>query len=498
MAIEEHCGLFGLVAPSLSPGQQIEKSLVGASGVQNRGQQGAGIASRVRGETRVTKGDGLLKEIFTPDLIAQITPEESASWNMVHLRYGTSGGHTPENVQPFSAVSQDGAQIIVAHNGQFVATEHMRDLLREDIPNDASDTYLFTQLLAQTPGTPEEKLLRTLDNVDGAYSLLIGIDDELYATRDPRGIRPLILGKNGQGWMVASETHALDKVGAEIVREVNPGEVLKLTADGPIVIREGIQGQGNFCDFEWDYFARPETRFPIYEQPDDGMHPERWRNVLKTRIRCGEILAQEAPIPHADMIVGIPDSGVPLAAGYARAAGIPLMPAIIRDHFDKDGDKRLFQGDNDMAKIRGKVLGKLSFVQDPEMWEGKVIVFADDSQVRGSVSAELTQMAFDLGAKEVHWVFGFPMVMHSCHLGVSMRTESELIAARNNGDPVKIAEEIGATSVHFISHEGFIKSRRPNAVIRSPQDRRRIFLENGGCGGCLTGVYPVNNDGTTS
>lgn len=494
--IEDHCGLFGQVVQNVSPEQQVSSLIRGGYGVQARGQQGAGLVRRVDGDTKIFKGKGLIKQIFTSDVLAQIISEGPADWEIIHLRYGTNGGHNVENVQPFHTVSLDGHAITVAHNGEFVATEKIRRKLKQKTPDEASDTYLLTQLLTQASGTPEEKLLSTLDVVDGSYCLLIGIDDSLYVARDPKGIKPLVLGRTGDGWMVASETHALDKVGALTVREVNPGEVLRLTKDGPIVIREGTQGEGNMCDFEWAYIARPESRMPMYNSAEDGMHPERWRNIMMARMRCGEILIEEGGVPDVDMVVGIPDSGNPFAAGCAKASSAPFIPGVIRDHYDEDGDKRLFQGDDEKAKIRKKILGKLSFAQSGELWKGKRVLFADDSQVRGDLSTEITEMAFAMGAIEVHWAFGYPMPRHTCHLGTSLRTEAELIAARNDGDPVRIAQEIGANSVHYISYEGFIRSRRPNAVIRRPQDPSRIFLENGGCGGCITGRYPVDKDGS--
>ena len=294
--------------------------------------------------------------------------------------------------------------------------------------------------------------------------------------------------------MVASETHAFDKVGAEVVREIKKGEIIKIDNDGVKVLKEGNNRPQHFCDFEWCYFARPNSMFPT-PGPDHEEKKEKWLSIYQFRVNCGESIAKETPIKNASFVVGLPDSGLPIAEGFSNASGIPRRQLILRDHFDPNGNSRLFMKDDDKSKIGKKVLGKLSIIADKDVWKDAIVVLCDDSIVRGNVSAQITRAIFALGVKEVHWVIGFPPVIGRCHLGVSIRTEGELIATRHNGNPEKIAKEIGATSVKYISFKGFIQSRLLSRSVVVPENPKEIFIKNGGCGGCVTGVYPITANG---
>jgi len=307
--------------------------------------------------------------------------------------------------------------------------------------------------------TWEHRLISALSQVAGAYSLLIGIDGKLFVTRDEMGIRPLILGQIKDKWIVASETHALTKVGAVILREVKRGEIIRIDSSGMSVIKRGVEGSGHFCDFEWAYFGRPDSLLPTHEEEGTGRHPSDWLSISSFRERCGGILAREWPIPQASFVLGIPDSGMAVATGYATALKLPYRQAIIRDHFDPHGSQRLFMRDDQKKRIKNKVLGKLSLISDNYTWKDAVVVVGDDSIVRGNVASKITKAIFARGAKEVHWIIGFPPVAHPCYLGVSIRTKDELIAAKYKSDPKRIAKKIGATSVNYISHKGFIRAR---------------------------------------
>ena len=490
--IQEKCGIVGVFTPRFS--KNVPLALVAASGVQHRGPQGAGMAMQTRNGIRKYVGDGLLKHVFTHERVEKLNLP--ARWIIVHCRYGTFGGYLKHNLQPCHIKTSAGQTVVVVHNGEFTATDKLQKKVSGKLPQGASDTYMFTQLLGQIKGkTWDEKITQAVDAVQGAFSLMIGIKDSLYVIRDALGIRPLILGQlNEGGWMIASETHAFSKVHVKVKREVYPGEIIKIDTKGLHLIRQGTQGKGNFCDFEWAYFSRPDSLFPAYHTQNDGGDPTKWMSVAAFRERCGQILAKEHPLPYASFVVGVPDSGINVAIGYANITKIPYRQTMIRDHFDSNGEQRLFLRDDDMAKIKAKVLGKISFIPDRAIWKDAIVVIGGDSIVRGNVSEKITEAAFALGAREVHWIVGFPPVMHPCHLGVSMRTGAELIAQVRGGDPIKIAETIGATSVNYISPKGFIQAKVGEKILH-PRDERELFLVNGGCGGCLTGIYPVDREG---
>ncbi len=494
--LQERCGIVAIYNPTDNIAEQLNIALLAARGVWHRGQQGAGISMQTDSGIRKHTGTGSFEQVFSEEKIKDLQREGINTWTLVHCRYGTSGGYQPENLQPITVTTRENDIVSIVHNGEFVNTPQMEKSISQKLPEGASDTYLFAQLLANQKGNNwDERVLNALKEVNGAYSLAIGINNELYLARDQFGIRPLVIGKIGGGWIAASETHALDKVGVAVTREIKRGEILKLNKDGMKTLQKGFDGKGNFCDFELAYFSRPDSLFPPHTGFDESNHPETWRSVLSFREACGRMLAIESPIPNATFAVGIPDSGTAVTTGYANQLQIPYRQVILRDHYDPNGSSRLFQGDNAIEAIGGRVLGKLSIVADPEIWEDAIVVVGDDSIVRGNVSQKITASLFAQGAKEVHWISGFPQVRHPCHLGVSMRTQQELIAARNDGDSKKIAEEIGATSVHYISHVGFIKARLGYKNIVMPKNPREIFLANRGCGGCITGLYPISKEG---
>jgi len=494
--LQEKCGIVGLYLPSTDRKTQIAIAINSIIGLWHRGQQGAGITIKDNDGLKTHHGDGLPEQAFPADIVNAFGEGENPSWIIGQTRYGTFGNWNKANLQPVIQRSSDNEPLTVAHNGQFTAIERMKNNITEPVLDDASDTYIFSKLLAKAEGnTWDEKIISTLDKATtGAYSLVIGVGKSLYLARDPQGIRPLVLGKIGDGFMAASETHALDKVGASVIRKIKRGEIVRIDKEGVITIKEGLDGDGNFCDFEWDYFSRPDSSYPF--SWEDLENPEKWKSLYEFRDQCGAVLAKESPILNASFVIGVPDSGVPVSIGYANALDVPYKQLILRDHYDPNGNERLFQADYDKTKIGQRVIGKLSLVPNNRIWKDAIVVLGDDSCVRGDSSNALTKAVFNAGAKEVHWIFGFPQVMHPCYLGVSMRTHGELIAFRNQGDPKKIAREIGATSVNYISHEGFIQARlRSGADLFIPEDRNEIFLANGGCGGCLTGRYPVSQEG---
>lgn len=487
-SLQEECGIVAFY--NEIPEHNVPLALLAADGVQHRGQNGAGLAVKTKASLELHKGNGLLHEIFTSRVVKKY--DRSAQWILIHTRYGTFGNYLKKNLQPCTVRTRSGERIVVAHNGEFAGVEQMKKNLKKTLVEGISDTYLFTELLSQAKGENwDEKVLNMLSRTKGSYNLVIGIDDTLYIARDPFGIRPLSIGKKNNTWMIASETHAFDKIDFPVERTVRKGEVIKFNKHGMTILNRESTGPHHFCDFEWSYFSRPDSVLPVHEKNQ----PDTWLSVNSFRERCGITIAKESPIKNATFVVGLPDSGIAVAVGYAMTLKLPYRQLIIRDHYDPNAKQRLFMRDDEKNKIGKKVLGKLSLVPDKAAWKNAIVVLGDDSIVRGNVSQQITQAILALGAKEVHWIVGFPPVQHKCHLGVSMRTHEELIASRQQGDSKKIAHELGATSVNYISHTGFVRARFISGKITIPENDKEIFLKNGGCGGCITGIYPVEQDG---
>lgn len=491
--LQEKCGILAIFNKTYTA--NLPLALLAAGGVQHRGQQGAGIALQYKKNIKQYTGNGLLRDVFLPSVVKKLN--KPSKWMLVHCRYGTHGGYDKRNLQPCMVTSREGEKIAIIHNGEFVATEEIKKKISKKFPPDISDTYLFAQLLGETEGlTWEHRVIHALSQVNGAYSLMIGIKNKLFVARDAQGIRPLVIGQLKNRWIVASETHALDKVGAYIIREVKRGEITCIDSKGLTIIKHGEKERSShFCDFEWAYFGRPETLVNTNETEDDSKRPENWLAISSFRERCGAAIAKEFAIKNATFAFGMPDSGMAVAMGYANALNIPYRQVIIRDHFDPNGAQRLFMRDDQKKRIGKKVLGKLSLIPDRKIWKDAIVVIGDDSIVRGNVTKKITKAVMAMGAKEVHWIIGYPPVAHPCHLGVSIRTTAELIAAQYNSDPVKIARKINATSVHYINPEGFIRARLLNSDIKKPKNSKDIFLHNHGCGGCVTGKYPVTKEG---
>jgi len=498
--LEEKCGVVAIYNPTDNLEQQLRLGLIAAGGVQHRGQQGAGITLHTETGFRTHTGNGLLREAFTPSAVEELTLPGYSHWAIVQTRYGTFGNYDARNLQPTREVSPEGYQIAVAHNGQFANIDRMKSRFKGQSEG-ISDTYLFTHILAHAPGNnPDEKFLNALDEVNGAYCLAAGIDDALYLARDEFGIRPFVIGKLGNGWIAASETFALDKVGVKPEREVKRGEVIRIDKNGLVVLKEGEEGQGAACGFEKAYFSHPGSLLPTYEEINDSEHVERWLANMTFRKRCGEILAREMlekgfNPDKIDRATGAPDSGIPFALGLAHGLQISYEPFIIRDHYDENGDKRLFQGDNNMKGIKGKVPGKLTIVPNPQLYKDLRLITGDDSQVRGNVSETLNKMFLEAGVRSVDNAFGFPPVKFPCHLGVSMRTPEELLAARHKDNLEEMAKETKARNIYYISSEGFAEAARPNKGILIPGQSENIGLVNGMCLGCVTGEYPIDTDG---
>lgn len=448
--IYEECGVFGAWAPEKDA---VRTTLIGLIALQHRGQESAGVCWNQGEELLHKRGMGLVEDVFRG-----FDPAEIAAVSAIgHVRYSTTGKSTLVNAQPLVFSGRLGPMAL-AHNGNLVNASEIRTQLEQQgsIFQTSSDTEVVAHLLARsTTSAVDSALLSALGQVRGAYALLILTPRRLLAMRDPHGIRPLVVGKLDSGWVVASETCALDTVGAEFIREVEPGEMVVLSSAGLESIPLFPPRKQAFCIFEYIYFARPDSVFNR-------------RNVHMVRREMGRALANEAPAD-ADIVTGIPDSSLSAAAGYAEAAGLPYETGLIRNRYLG----RTFIRPGQKQRARGVAL-KLNPIRG--VVEGKRVVLVDDSLVRGTTSLKIVGMLRQAGAKEVHLRIASPPITHGCGLGID--TKDELIAARMS--PREIAEYVGADSLEYLSCQSMVAATGFQACEL--------------CLGCFQGTHPVRRE----
>lgn len=481
------CGI-GMIY-TYAPTQKKEQLLAIGHALQHRGQNGAGIASSNMEAPKTGKGllDKAISEKDNPSL------DIPSYWAMIHLRYGTSGGYSDENLQPIHMTASNGDSFVVEVNGNNPLMERLRGYY--DLPTEWSDTRIAAFVLSQMAVDDWDQAVLAFAEMEevaeGANNMFIGTGDSVYIIRDTYRVHPFVYGElnDGEGEVYGSETVLFQKLGIQPKGEVFPGSVTKLTPQGKMILKEGHNGRGNACIFEPAYFSSPNSHIEAGNEK-----PEQWMSNMWFRMKCGEYVARESPVPHADFVVGMPDSGVPFAHGFANRAQLPYFPSMIRSHYNGEGDVRTFMQDSQMSTIPLLVKGKHMPVADPRVWKDKVVVIGDDSLVRGSNTQQISEMIWRLGAKEIHWRYGYPQVRFPCPLGVSFRSPNELVAAIAEGDNEKIAKLIGVTSVGFISNEAIIQATRESKDALHAEGTDRVFLENGWCGGCVTGQYPIQLD----
>ncbi len=444
----DHCGVFGVLGHE----EAAKLTYLGLYALQHRGQESAGIVSSDGGDLRIHKGMGLVEEIFRAEVLAKL-PGDAA---IGHTRYSTAGDTSLSNAQPIVLDCNKG-KLALSHNGNLTNAGEWRRKLehRGSIFQTTSDTEMIVHLVARSAARHlSGAIAEALNQVEGAYSLLLLTRDELYAIRDPRGFRPLCLGRLGSAWLAASETCALDLLGAEYVREVEPGEMVRISRGGLESIHFAPAKPHQYCIFEHVYFARPDS--VIFGRP-----------VNPSRERLGRLLAREHPVP-ADVVVPVPDSGVPAAIGYALESGIPFRMGLIRNHYIGRTFIEPVQAIRDFG-----VKLKLNPVRG--LLEGKRVVLVDDSIVRGTTSRKIVRMVREAGATEVHVRISCPPTVSPCYYGIDTPTREELIAA------VKSIEEIrsfiGADSLGYVSLEN---------LRRAVGDAEGKF-----CTSCYTGHYPT-------
>jgi amidophosphoribosyltransferase len=445
----DHCGVFGVFGHE----EAAKLAYLGLYALQHRGQESAGIVSSDGGELYLHRAMGEVEEIFTPAVL------ETLPGNLAigHTRYSTAGDKALLNAQPIMIDCNKG-KVALGHNGNLTNAAEWRRKLehRGSIFQTNSDTEVIVHLLARSQARNLSGALGdALNQVEGAYSLLVLTPDELYAVRDPRGFRPLNLGKLGDAWLVASETCAFDLLNAQYVREIAPGEMVRISRSGIESVHFAPEKPHQQCIFEHVYFSRPDST--IFG-----------RSVNESREALGRLLAQEHPVD-ADIVVPVPDSGVPAAVGYALESGIPFRMGLIRNHYIG----RTFIEPSQAIRNFGVKL-KLNPIRG--LIEGKRVILVDDSLVRGTTSRKIVRMVREAGAKEVHVRISCPPTISPCYYGVDTPTREELIASSNS--PEQICKFLGADSLGYVSLAN---------LKRAVNDTKDDY-----CTSCYTGNYPTD------
>ncbi|MBV9116896.1 MAG: amidophosphoribosyltransferase [Acetobacteraceae bacterium] len=454
----EECGVFGVWNVS----DAAALAALGLHALQHRGQEATGIVSYDGARFHSHKAMGLVGDNFGDARVIASLPGSRA---IGHNRYATTGATILRNVQPLYADFEFGG-FAVAHNGNLTNAHILRRSLvrRGCLFQSTTDSEVFIHLIAiSLYSTVPDRLIDALKQVVGAYSLVALSDEALIGARDPLGVRPLILGRIGtdpaSGWVLASESCALDIVDAEFVRDVEPGEIVIIDAQGVHSIKPFGRKRERFCVFEYIYFARPDSVM-------EGMA------VYAARKRIGAELARESSVP-ADLVVPVPDSGVPAAMGFAAESGIPFELGIIRNHYVG----RTFIEPTENIRHLGV---KLKHSANRVALEGKRVILVDDSIVRGTTSRKIVEMVRHAGAHEVHMRISSPPTTHSCFYGIDTPERDKLLAARFSVD--QMADQIGADSLAFVSIDGLYR-----ALGKDGRDPARPHY----CDACLTGDYPI-------
>jgi amidophosphoribosyltransferase len=454
--------VFGIYAP----GHEVARlTYFALFALQHRGQESAGIATApLGGLIMAIRDQGLVSQVFKDDHVLRSLIGDVA---IGHVRYSTTGASAWENTQPI--VRDDHRGLALAHNGNLInAVELHAELRGRDVPfRSTSDSEIIAAMLATHPADEiEDAVCDVLPKLQGAFSTVVMTEDRVVAFRDPAGIRPLSIGRIpavgrvggdhdlGEVYCVASETCAFDLIGAEFVRDVEPGEVVTLSAQG-LTSRMAVEGHRRaFCVFEYIYFARPDSRMA-------GVP------LQVSRGRMGERLWREAPVD-ADLVIPVPDSGNAAARGLARASGLPQDDGFIKNRYVA---RTFIQPGQELRRLGVRI----KFNPVPEVVAGKRLIVVDDSIVRGTTDRQIVQMLRDAGAAEVHLRISAPPIKHPCHYGIDMSTREEMIAHGRTVD--EVAAEIGADSLHYLSLDGVYA-----AIQGAPENH---------CDACFTGNYPL-------
>ncbi len=438
----------------LRPGHDVARlAYFSLYALQHRGQESAGIATCEGGHITTMRDSGLVSQVFDEEKLRALEGDMAIG----HVRYSTTGGGSWENAQPIWR--DDGRELALAHNGNLTnAVELWNELRKAGIDfRGTSDSEIIAALLSSHEGNfIEDAVAEVMPRLQGAYSTVVMTKHAIVAFRDPHGVRPLSLGRLDDRFVVASESCAFDIIGAELMREVHPGEMVSLTGRG-LETRQVVQtGRPAICVFEHIYFSRPDSRL-------EG------KVLQQVRGRMGENLWREAPVD-ADLVISVPDSGNPAAAGFARASGLPRDDGLIKNRYVA----RTFIQPGQELRKHGL---RLKFNPLPEIVAGKRIVVVDDSIVRGNTTRQIVGMLRDAGAREVHLRISAPPIRHPCHYGVDMSTREEMIAHGRSVE--EIAAELDADSLAYLSLAGVYEA------IGTPAEDH--------CDACFTGRYPLGD-----
>jgi amidophosphoribosyltransferase len=453
--LQEECGVFGIWGHE----KAAELTYYGLHALQHRGQEGAGIVTSNGKELKHHKGQGLVNDVFKRFDFSKLDGHAAIG----HVRYATQGERTIDNVQPLLFRSQTGSMAL-AHNGNIMNAYELRGELEAtgSILQTSSDTEVLAHLIKRNANKDAIAAIKdAFCQLTGAYAFLILKEDRMYVALDPRGLRPLSVGRLGDAYVVASETSAFDIIGAQYEREVVPGELITITSSGMESTRFASLEKRALCAMEYVYFSRPDSDLNMV-------------NVHAARKRMGIELAKEAPI-EADVVTGVPDSSISAAIGYAEASGISYEIGLIKNRYI---GRTFIQPSQELREQGVKM--KLSPVR--RIVEGKRVIMIDDSIVRGTTCKRIVQMLKNAGAKEVHVRIASPAIMNPCYYGIDMSTKKELIAA--NYSLNEIAELIGADSLAYLSSDGLER-----AIVSEDS------IEQGVCMACMTGQYPVLKNG---
>ncbi|MGH2960136.1 MAG: amidophosphoribosyltransferase [Solirubrobacterales bacterium] len=444
----DECGVFGIYAPELDVARLTYFALYA---LQHRGQESAGIASSDGSHIITLRDTGLVSQVFDEEKLRGLTGNMSVG----HVRYSTTGSSGWENTQPIYRA--DNHMIALAHNGNLINAVELHSELREQgvTFRSTSDSEIIAALVSNSEAeTIADAVAEIMPRLSGAFSTVICNKEMVVAFRDPNGLRPLALGQIGDRYCFASESSAFDIIGAKFLREVEPGEMIALT-EGGMEVTMVVPGERKaFCVFEHIYFARPDSHL-------EG------QLVQQSRGRMGEILWREAPV-EADMVVAVPDSGNPAAKGLSRASGIPMDDGLIKNRYV---GRTFIQPGQELRKLGLR----MKFTPLPEIVSGQRLIIVDDSIVRGNTTRQIIGMLREAGAKEIHVRISAPPIRHSCHYGIDMSTNENMIAYGKEVD--EIAKELGADSLAYISLGGVYEA------IRGERGEH--------CDACFTGEYPL-------
>ncbi len=447
---EEACGVFGIFAPE----EDVAKlTYFGLFALQHRGQESAGIAVLDGEHLLMHKDMGLVSRVFDEEMLRTLTGEIAVG----HTRYSTTGSSRRVNAQPVLSRTRLGP-VVLAHNGNLVNSAQLRrELLeRHHTLVATTDSEEIVHAIGEAVDDGMDWIsgtIHALKRCKGAFSLVMGTSDRLMGTRDPNGVRPLVLGQLGERYVLASETCALNIIGATYLRDIEPGELVSITAEGLTSHRWAV-AEPKLCIFEMIYFARPDSR----------MNGE---SLYMYRERLGEMLAVESPV-EADVVIAVPDSGTPAAIGFARQAGIPFQQGLIKNHYV---GRTFIQPTQSMREAGIKM--KLNPL--PDVLAGKRVVIVDDSIVRGTTSRKIVKALKDAGATEVHMRISSPPVTHPCFYGIDTDSQDQLIAATKSVQ--EIARHIGVDSLAYLSKAGMFEAASSTGTNF--------------CAACFTGKYPI-------